>query len=93
MKLNANGVLIPDTLMKEEVTLTSKVITYAFNYKHNFILEAFAGSTLANHFQSKFSDYYNRFGNGEQAFIHLWMNMTDDHRLTLANYINETFKG
>ena len=36
---------------------TNKVITYAFNYEHNFLLKAFK-SSLGEHLQNKFNNYY-----------------------------------
>jgi len=93
MTVTTDGTAVPNTTVKEDIRLTQKVILYAFNYEHEFVLKAFAHTGLADHFQSKFSGYYDKYGNGETAFIHLWQAMTPDHRLTLANYIDNTFKG
>lgn len=65
---------------------TNKVITYAFNYKYNFLLEAFKGS-LGEHLQNKFNNYYQRFGNGETAFIWLYTSLSNDNKEKLENYI------
>ena len=74
--------------------IVSKVIMYAFNYDHKFIAKAFADDeNLANHFQAKFSSFYSRFGNGEQAFLYLYTAMTSDNRATLVEWIDTNFKG
>ena len=92
MKILADGTPVPNTTMPDDVALTSKVIMYMFNYKHNFLLDAFNGST-AQHFQSKFDSYYYSLGNGERAFLYLWNDMSTSYRIELSNYINATFKG
>ena len=70
---------------------TNKVITYAFNYEHNFLLKAFKGH-LAEHLQNKFNNYYLRFGNGETAFIWLYMALSNDNKETLEQFIiNQKF--
>jgi len=75
-----------------ETALTRKVILYSFNYEPQFIAKAFADEPrLAEHFQCKFSAYYNRFGNGEQAFLWLWTSMSHNHQDTLASFIDRTF--
>lgn len=67
---------------------TNKVITYAFNYEHNFLLKAFKGS-LGQHLQNKFNTYYKKFNNGETAFIWLYMALSNDNKETLEQFITK----
>lgn len=82
------------TVSRPNTDLTNKIILYAFNYERDFLLKAFRGhGSIAQHFQSKFNGYYERFGNGERAFLYLWTDMSNDWRVILAGYINDNFKG
>ena len=65
-----------------------KVIMYSFNYEYNFITKAFKNdSNLANHLQAKFTNYYNKFGNGETAFLWLYTSLSGNNKQILVNYI------
>lgn len=80
-------------LTSEDIKLTHKIIMFMFNYDHAFLLKAMKDTGLAGHFQLKFDSYYTTKGSGERAFLYLWTDMTSNHRVTLANYINLNFKG
>ncbi len=74
----------------ENLEITNKVIMYAFNYEQNFCKKAFNGS-LGEHLQNKFSNYYSRFGNGEQSFLWLFTSLSNENKKTLIDFINKTF--
>ncbi len=73
--------------------LVRKVSYFAYNYSYHFLLKAFAHNpNIANHFQSKFSHFYNQAGNGEHAFIRLFTVMNAGYQKTLVDWIDTNFK-
>ena len=76
---------------KTNFNAVDKVIMYSFNYEHKFIENIF-NDNLAKHLRAKFSDYCNRFGNSQTAFMYLYTALGNDNKQTLINYILNTNK-
>ena len=71
---------------KTNFNAVDKVIMYSFNYEHKFIENIFDGY-IAQHLRNKFSNYCNRFGNSQTAFMYLYTSLDNYNKETLINYI------
>ena len=83
-----------DTIVKSDLETTNKVMYFAHNYCHNWILEVWHDNTrIANHLQDKWSGY-NRSNDkgGTDNFFKLYLNLTDEHRTTLIQWIKANYK-
>ena len=82
-----------DTIVKSDLETTNKVMYFAHNYFHNWILEVWHDDThIANHLQDKWCGYNRSNDKGGTAnFFKLYMNLSDDHRTTLIQWIKANY--
>ena len=78
---------------KIDLETTNKVMYFAHNYFHNWILEVWSDDTrIANHLQDKWCGYNRSNDKGGTAnFFKLYMNLSDDHRTTLIQWIKANY--
>ena len=88
--MNATVIENPKQFRAEAMT---KIMVYAYNYRSNFIQEAFKDDPrLADHFQAKFNARWTP-EKATEAFVTLFLDMSGDNRIKLAKWIDENFKG
>lgn len=76
----------------KNLELINKVMMFGYNYPPNFIAKVWEDEqNLANHLQSKFSDFYQRVGT--MAFFRWYMELDNGNREKLVNWIDNNYKG
>lgn len=76
---------------KSPAKLVRDFVLYGYNFESGFIQKVWSG-TLADHLQSKFNDFYNRYG-AAQVFFKFYTELSIENQHKLANYITENYNG
>jgi len=79
--------------LQDPFAIVNKVIMFGFNFNAGFIAKCWEDdSHLAEHFQSKFSNLYNRVGCRNVMFS-FYTELSQNHQNKLVQYIMDTYKG
>ena len=77
--------------MKNSEIIT-KFMLFGYNYPNNFIAKVWEDNpNMANHLQGKFSSCYDRFGT--MAYFRWYMELDNENREKLTNWIELNYKG
>lgn len=73
-------------LEKIQFEAVDKVILYSYNFHHRFIENIF-DTRISEHLRSKFNFFCKEFNCSQRGFMYLYVQMDNENRKKLINYI------